>query len=209
MTDWQRQAEHADTDESKPRSLMEAAAKVAFDPLWQGALNKQQALANEIHGLLRAFTDAELLTRAEHAEAHVEALTCQLRQVGGDLNVARTRQAELEVEIEALTRSLQGVEHELRKEWWLNHGVECCTYGDDGEMQCCCLDFKRDPIDGLRVQVNTLRAARVIARTSTGKNSREGFLDILASLTATHAEGSVDVDAFNAKMGEHFPKEET
>jgi hypothetical protein len=33
------------------------------------------------------------------------------------------------------------IEIELRQEWWLNHGVNCQPYGDDGEMQCCANDL--------------------------------------------------------------------
>ena len=38
----------------------------------------------------------------------------------------------------------------IRKYLWLNHktkGVQCIPYGDDGEMQCCGIDFKRQEID--------------------------------------------------------------
>lgn len=54
------------------------------------------------------------------------------------------------------------VELWLRQEWWLNHGVGTCQpYGDDGEMQCCSLDFKREPIESLRAAVYNLRLQRV------------------------------------------------
>lgn len=46
-------------------------------------------------------------------------------------------------------------------EWWLNHGLKCMPYGDDGEMQCCGLDFKRMPLDQLRPRVNELRLRRI------------------------------------------------
>jgi hypothetical protein len=42
-------------------------------------------------------------------------------------------------------------------EWWYNHGCEGGRYGDDGEMQCCGLDFKRTPFDELRKRVKDLR----------------------------------------------------
>ncbi len=53
------------------------------------------------------------------------------------------------------------IEMELREEWWLNHGTNCRPYGDDGEMQCCFLDFKRMPLDELRPRVNEMRLNRL------------------------------------------------
>lgn len=53
------------------------------------------------------------------------------------------------------------IERELRMEWWLNHGLKCMPYGDDGEMQCCGLDFKRMPLDELRPRVNEFRLKRI------------------------------------------------
>jgi hypothetical protein len=53
------------------------------------------------------------------------------------------------------------LELELRYEWWLNHGRHCRPYGDDGEMQCCALDFKRMPLDELRERVHDLRLQRI------------------------------------------------
>lgn len=46
-------------------------------------------------------------------------------------------------------------EKELREEIWLNHGCGCLLpYGDDGEMQCCGVDFKRTPIPEIVRQLN-------------------------------------------------------
>lgn len=52
----------------------------------------------------------------------------------------------------------------LRTEWWMNHGLpgKCRPYGDDGEMQCCGVDFRRTPFDELQERVNELRLRRVV-----------------------------------------------
>lgn len=54
----------------------------------------------------------------------------------------------------------------LRREWWVNHGCEfAALYGDDGEMQCnatsCRKDFKREPIETLRLHVEQRRLERL------------------------------------------------
>ena len=49
---------------------------------------------------------------------------------------------------------------ELRKHLWLSHGHQG-VYGDDGEMQCCALDFRRMPFDALSAKVVELRKARL------------------------------------------------
>lgn len=51
-------------------------------------------------------------------------------------------------------------EKALRMEWWLNHGRDCMPYGDDGEMQCCVVDFKREPLAELSERVMALRRHR-------------------------------------------------
>lgn len=51
----------------------------------------------------------------------------------------------------------ESIELLLRVEWWLNHGVNCLPYGDDGQMQCCGLDFLKHLIDQLQERVNELR----------------------------------------------------
>jgi len=53
------------------------------------------------------------------------------------------------------------IEHELRYEWWLNHGHDG-LYGDDGEMQCgrCPADFKRQPLEELQALVLAGRMER-------------------------------------------------
>ena len=38
-------------------------------------------------------------------------------------------------------------EKKIREYLWLNHGKDCHPYGDDGEMQCCMIDFKRTDIN--------------------------------------------------------------
>lgn len=55
----------------------------------------------------------------------------------------------------------EGIERELRMEWWLNHGSNCCPYGDDGEMQCCMHDFKRERLDRLRAFTKESRIKRL------------------------------------------------
>ena len=48
----------------------------------------------------------------------------------------------------------------LRGHAWLNHS-HCAgmPYGDDGEMQCCHIDFKRDSVDDImrKIQEKALR----------------------------------------------------
>lgn len=56
------------------------------------------------------------------------------------------------------------LERDLRREWWLNHNCGQLAYGDDGEMQCCMVDFKRTPIDELRLIVEALRLKNGRAR---------------------------------------------
>lgn len=62
------------------------------------------------------------------------------------------------------SQPVPSLERELRIEWWNNHGCPSFSrYGDDGEFQCgrCRSDFKRMPLDALRVRVNELRMIRV------------------------------------------------
>ncbi len=53
------------------------------------------------------------------------------------------------------------IELALRAEWWLNHGTSCMPYGDDGQMQCCGVDFLRHPIEDLQQRVEDLRFKRL------------------------------------------------
>jgi hypothetical protein len=52
------------------------------------------------------------------------------------------------------------IEAELRKEWWLNHGCDASLYGDDGEMQCACGDYRREPLDVLRARTQIKRVMK-------------------------------------------------
>lgn len=52
-------------------------------------------------------------------------------------------------------------ELEARKLLWLNHGCNGHPYGDDGEMQCCVMDFKRWPWDVLMARVFADKVARL------------------------------------------------
>lgn len=61
-----------------------------------------------------------------------------------------------EVSIERMLR----LEEMLRREWWMNHGCLGGQYGDDGEMQCCGVDFKRTPMDELCIIVDYKRLAK-------------------------------------------------
>lgn len=59
--------------------------------------------------------------------------------------------------------TIEEVEKELRREWWLNHGHDYhALYGDDGEMACnrCPADFLRQPLDELRPLVVMARLGR-------------------------------------------------
>lgn len=53
-------------------------------------------------------------------------------------------------------------ERKLREYLWLNHSKDsnCTPYGDDGEMQCCGIDFKRTSIDDIIDQINSLKDAK-------------------------------------------------
>jgi len=68
------------------------------------------------------------------------------------------------------------IEHELRKEWWFNHGCDASLYGDDGEMQCACGDYKREPLDVLRARTSARRAveaAAIVAADQAEEKSRQ------------------------------------
>lgn len=67
---------------------------------------------------------------------------------------------ELRAERDALKAREARLEQALREEWWLHHGFPCLPYSDDGEMQCCGLDFKRMPLDQLKERVTKLRGDR-------------------------------------------------
>lgn len=54
-------------------------------------------------------------------------------------------------------------EKEARQLLWLNHGPNCRPYGDDGEMQCCGLDFKRANWHELKDRVLEMRLRRLKA----------------------------------------------
>lgn len=63
----------------------------------------------------------------------------------------------------------------LRAEWWLNHGDGSCRpYGDDGEMQCCGLDFKTRPIQELQARVEEMRLNRIV-KALAAKGDAEGY----------------------------------
>lgn len=72
------------------------------------------------------------------------------------------------------TERAQTAETWLRMEWWADHGdspyqgyeTVHSRYGDDGEMQCCGIDFKRLPIAELHRRVKEGRERRVIRQLS-------------------------------------------
>lgn len=68
-------------------------------------------------------------------------------------------------------------DHQLRYEWWSNHGHDG-LYGDDGEMQCsvCGADFLRDPLMDLQAKVYLARLKRLGAVLE-----RKGWLAMLKS----------------------------
>lgn len=56
---------------------------------------------------------------------------------------------------------MKPVEHKIRQYLWLNHAYKnelCIPYGDDGEMQCCGIDFKRMSIE---LTIDTIIARRI------------------------------------------------
>jgi hypothetical protein len=66
--------------------------------------------------------------------------------------------------ITALRARVEELDAELRQEWWWNHGdCDRTRYGDDGEMQCHGVDFKRAELDQLRVDVMQCRMERARA----------------------------------------------
>ena len=65
------------------------------------------------------------------------------------------------------------LEHNLRYEWWLNHGHAFgVQYGDDGEMQCCMVDFKRMPIEQLRIFVEAKRLESGLKAVAEAKGNQ-------------------------------------
>ena len=65
----------------------------------------------------------------------------------------------------------------IRKYLWLNHktkGVQCIPYGDDGEMQCCGIDFKRQEIDEILEYIYKRREQSLIRRV---EGKKKGFAD--------------------------------
>ena len=49
----------------------------------------------------------------------------------------------------------------LRKLVWLSHGCNNMPYGDDGEMQCCGIDFKRLSVEDI-VKIFETRGEKLI-----------------------------------------------
>jgi hypothetical protein len=69
----------------------------------------------------------------------------------------------------------------LRKEWWANHGfafhgTSAVLYGDDGELQCsaCGIDFKRDDIEDIRLRIEAIAKARMLAAPSPTGGPQHG-----------------------------------
>jgi hypothetical protein len=67
----------------------------------------------------------------------------------------------------AIDRSCGELEEQLRREWWCNHGCAGTPYGDDGEMQCCMIDFKRMPFAELRKKVEEIRLVSILRKANT------------------------------------------
>lgn len=65
-----------------------------------------------------------------------------------------------------IDRSCRDLENQLRKEWWLNHGCAGHPYGDDGEMQCCLIDFRRMAFNDLRKKVEEIRLGNNLRRAA-------------------------------------------
>ena len=67
------------------------------------------------------------------------------------------------------------IEHELRMEWWLNHGHDG-LYGDDGEMQCgqChpVFDYKRAPLAEVKAAAEKARLERIKALLAAARVAR-------------------------------------
>ena len=67
------------------------------------------------------------------------------------------------------------IEHELRMEWWLNHGHDG-LYGDDGEMQCgqChpVFDYKRAPLAEVKAAAEKARLERIKASLAAARVAR-------------------------------------
>ena len=59
----------------------------------------------------------------------------------------------------------------IREYLWLNHaikGITCTHYGDDGEMQCCMIDFKRDSIEDILKIIYKRREEQAIQEYAEG-----------------------------------------
>lgn len=82
----------------------------------------------------------------------------------------------------------------LRKEWWANHpnqyGSICCPYGDDGEMQCCGVDFRRAPLERLQSWIEDARLRAMLRRPADDCACRTTACGHLAS---QHSIGGVCV----------------
>jgi hypothetical protein len=84
---------------------------------------------------------------------------------------------------EADVLALTTAREELREALWLNHGCGCLLpYGDDGEMQCCGVDFKRTPIVDIVRQLNVKsiqKAANEVAALTTALDQQEKLFPVM------------------------------
>jgi len=106
--------------------------------------------------------------RAQAAEAQVASLTEERDKWKEMFETEREdatqwlREHDKELKrADALAEERDVWEHEARKLFWLHHGCSGSPYGDDGEMQCCGLDFKRWPWDVLRQRVFDMQVTRL------------------------------------------------
>lgn len=62
---------------------------------------------------------------------------------------------------------------EIREYLWMNHSYkneQCCPYGDDGEMQCCGMDFKKQDISVLIKNIYKIRNNKAIIALQDKEN---------------------------------------
>ena len=110
----------------------------------------------------RDRTKNEWLHEEDRADMAEEQRDEVLKDRDRILTQARAELGEMQSQLAASHEQVRALEGELRHTWWLNHGHFGTLYGDDGEMQCpqCPADYKRDPLEDLRVQMAAVAVAR-------------------------------------------------
>lgn len=86
----------------------------------------------------------------------------------------------------------ESIEIALRAEWWMNHGTSqygaCRPYGDDGQMQCCGINFLTHPIQDLHKWVRENRHETMIRSLQSIADPRGSDPDPRLHLKVTAAK---------------------